>query len=51
MFIPLIQAFPEDCGYMPVRTEIMVVLPAPFGPKRPKIYFSSMYSVNGLRAM
>lgn len=51
MLIPLIHAFPDDCGYMPVSTEIIVVLPAPFGPSSPKIYFYYMYSVKGFRAI
>lgn len=48
---PEIHAVPELWGYIPVRTEMRVVLPAPFGPKNPKIspFFSP--KVKGLSAI
>jgi hypothetical protein len=36
---------------MPVRTDISVVFPAPFGPSNPKISFGFKASENDLRAM
>jgi hypothetical protein len=37
IYKPDIHAFPEVWGYMPVRTDIRVVFPAPFGPRNPNI--------------
>jgi hypothetical protein len=35
---------------MPVNTEINVVLPAPFGPSNPNIYFYYIANENGFNA-
>lgn len=35
---PLIHAYPDVWGYIPVKTDIRVVFPAPFGPRSPNIY-------------
>jgi hypothetical protein len=48
--IPFIHALPEVFGYIPVSTEIKVVLPAPFGPNNPNIYLSSIIKVRGFKA-
>ena len=47
---PLIHAFPEVWGYIPVKTDIKVVFPAPFGPSKPKIYFYFNPMLNGFSA-
>lgn len=49
--MPLIQALPEVLGYMPVKTEIRVVFPAPLGPKRPNIYLSYIDKLKGFKAI
>ena len=48
---PEIHAVPDVCGCIAVSTEMRVVLPAPFGPKKPKIYPFLRPRVSGLSAI
>ena len=45
MLYPPIQAFPKFGSNMPVIIEISVVLPAPLGPRSPKVYFFLNFEV------
>jgi hypothetical protein len=51
IYLPEIYACPAVGGYIPVMTEIKVVLPAPFGPRNPKISPLLRRNVNGFRAI
>ena len=51
IYLLSIQALPDDASYRPVRTEMRVVFPAPFGPNNPKIYFYSKLKELALKAL